>query len=103
MIKLLWIQAFDPGIILLLYDNTLLQHNICVQSFFAGGNDAISFLCFLIECKTLDVSDGFIASLDLFGDDLFVSIPDRGLYIIARHHFHQIYRMLYVGIQRKQP
>ena len=30
MIKLLWIQAFDPGIILLLYDNTLLQHNICV-------------------------------------------------------------------------
>ena len=38
----------------------------------------------------------------MLGNDFFICIPDRCLYIITRHYFHQVYRMLYISIQREE-
>ena len=44
----------------------------------------------------------FFATLVMLGNDFFICIPDRCLHIIARHYFHQVYRMLYISIQREE-
>lgn len=82
--------------------NAFLKHDVGIKCFLTCGDDAVCSFCFVIECETLDVSDSFFATLVMLGNDFFICIPDRCLYSITRHYFHQVYRMLYIGIQREE-
>ncbi len=88
----------------LLITTPFLKHYICIQSFFACGNNAIcSFGFFFIESETFNISNRFIAALVIFGNDFFICIPDWCFYIIARHNFHEIFTgCSYISIQWKQ-
>lgn len=82
--------------------NAFLKHDVGIKCFLTCGDDAVCSFCFVIECETLDVSDGFFATLVMLGNDFFICIPDRCLHIIARHYFHQVYWMFYISIQREE-
>ena len=73
---------------------------LCVNSFLTCSDNTICFLCLFIKCETLDISNCLGATFIMFGNNLFVCIPDWSFYRIARHNFHQGNWFLYIRIKR---
>ena len=52
--------------------NAFLKHDVGIKCFLTCGDDAVCSFGFVIECETLDVSDGFFATLVMLGNDFLI-------------------------------